>query len=463
MKKHSELFESILLLSDLMIIALCWVLSYHIRFHLLPVNNVVPELDSYLSLLIPIFLIWGFSFKFFGLYRPKRIGTRLSEVFDITKACVASILILTSITFFSRQFELSRLVLGFFMVLMIMGLSLERLFFRLVLSYLRKMGYNLRFALIIGTGEGARGLIERLERHPEIGIKVEGVIALNEGEAEPVAGINILGSISNVRELIRKLKIDNIFIALPWDAHSKMIDVLSAIGDTTVDVKVIPDIYQFMTLRGGAEEFEGMPIINIRDSPLYGWNLIIKRMADIVFSLVMIVLLSPLMAGIAAMIKIVTPGPVFYRQERMGIGGDTFEIIKFRTMKLDAEKETGAVWASENDPRRTGFGALLRETSLDELPQLFNVLKGDMSIVGPRPERPVFIEEFRKNIPRYMLRHKMKAGITGWAQVNGWRGNTDIRKRIEHDLFYIEHWSFAFDLKILILTLWKGFINRNAY
>jgi len=216
-------------------------------------------------------------------------------------------------------------------------------------------------------------------------------------------------------------------------------------------------------LRGGVEEFDGLPILNLRNSPLYGWNMIMKRALDIAISLIAIALLSPFMLLIAVLIRLTSPGPVLYRQERMGIGGDIFHILKFRTMAVDAEAATGAVWARKGDPRRTMPGSILRATSLDELPQLFNVLKGDMSLVGPRPERPVFIQEFRRKIPRYMLRHKMKAGITGWAQVNGWRGNTDLVKRVEHDLYYIEHWSISFDLKILMLTLWKGFVNRNAY
>ena len=230
-----------------------------------------------------------------------------------------------------------------------------------------------------------------------------------------------------------------------------------------VDIQVIPDIYEFATIRGGIEEFDGLPIISLQDSPLYGWNMVIKRAADIAFSIIAITLTAPLVVLIAITIKLTSHGPVFYRQERMGLDGKIFQMLKFRSMWVDAEKESGAVWAKEDDPRRTWLGAFLRKTSIDELPQFFNVLKGDMSIVGPRPERPVFIEEFRKNIPKYMLRHKMKAGITGWAQVNGWRGDTDLKKRIEYDLYYIENWSFWFDLKIMWLTIWKGLVNKNAY
>jgi len=216
---------------------------------------------------------------------------------------------------------------------------------------------------------------------------------------------------------------------------------------------VIPDIYRFVSLRGGIEEFDGLPLINLRASPLYGWNSILKRAFDLVGTSLALIPALPLMGVIALVVKISSPGPILYKQERMGLDGESFFMYKFRTMKVGAEDETGPVWASADDPRRTKLGKFLRKTSLDELPQLFNVLKGHMSLVGPRPERPAFIEKFRSAIPRYMLRHKVKAGITGWAQINGWRGDTSLEKRIEHDLFYIENWSLALDLKIIFKTI----------
>jgi Undecaprenyl-phosphate glucose phosphotransferase len=466
LKKHSQLFENLLFISDLVIISLSWAASYYVRFHsgAIPVEKGVPGIGVYLFLLPPILVIWAFAFKGFGLYRPKRIETHLKEVFDITKACVLSVLVLIAITFFFRQYEFSRTVFVVFSAINIAALSVERWLFRDILRYMRRGGHNLRYTLVVGTGDPARGLIERIERHPEVGIKIEGLITHDGTEVgRTIAGARVLDVYGNIREIIRARRIDHVFIALSWGEYWRVVDVLKGIGDEAVDIKVVPAIYEFMTLRGGVEEFDGMPILNLQNSPLYGWNIILKRAADIATSSVSIVLLAPLMAAIAALIKVFCGGPVLYRQERMGIGGDTFEMLKFRTMRPDAEKETGAVWAREADPRRTPLGALLRRTSMDELPQLFNVFKGDMSIVGPRPERPVFIQEFREKIPGYMLRHKMKAGITGWAQVHGWRGNTDLRKRIEHDLYYIENWSLALDMKILWLTLWKGLINRNAY
>ncbi|MEK6758982.1 MAG: undecaprenyl-phosphate glucose phosphotransferase [Deltaproteobacteria bacterium] len=466
LKKHSQLFESLLFTTDLLIIAFSWIFSYFVRFHsgLIPVEKGIPSLLVYLLMLGPIVVIWAFAFKGFGLYRPKRVGSHLAEVFEIAKACVVSVLILISLTFFFRSFEFSRLVFALFTVVNIVFLSLGRIGFREVLRFLRKKGYNLRYAVIAGTGEPARALIERLERHPEVGIKLRGVFSAgSSAHVSEISGVGVVGAIDEMRPFIEKNRVDIVFIALSWEEHSKMAEVLRAIGDETVEIKLIPDIYEFTTLCGGVEEFDGMPILNLQNSPLYGWNLLLKRAADVIISTIAIAMLAPVMLFVAIIIKLASPGPVLYRQVRMGIGGDTFEILKFRSMRVDAEKDTGAIWAKQDDSRRTRLGTFLRKTSIDELPQLFNVLKGDMSLVGPRPERPVFIQEFRKNIPKYMLRHTMKAGITGWAQVNGWRGNTDLKKRIEHDIYYIENWSLMFDLKILWLTIWKGFINRNAY
>jgi len=466
LKKHSQFFESLLFIADIFVIVTSWLFAYYLRFYsgLISIDKGIPPLNIYIILIIPIILIWGFAFKVFGLYRPKRIASHLSEIFDIIKACILAVLVLVAVTFFFRQYEFSRLVFLLFAAINIAALSLERWLFREVLRYLRKQGYNIRHALIVGTGELSKEILKRIEMHPEVGLKVVSVLAVDKNDVgKSISGINTTDVYDNIRKVIRENDIDHVIIALGWEEHNKVVEVLKSIGDEIVDIKVVPDVYEFMTIRGGIEEFDGLPIVSLQSSPLYGWNIVIKRFADIVFSLIAIILTAPFMFVISILIKLTSPGPVFYRQERMGIGGDTFQMLKFRSMGIDAEKESGAVWAKEDDPRRTWFGAFLRKTSLDELPQFFNVLKGAMSIVGPRPERPVFIEEFRKNIPRYMLRHKMKAGITGWAQVNGWRGDTDLKKRIEYDLYYIENWSFWFDLKIMWLTVWKGLISKNAY
>ena len=466
LKKHTQFLESLLFLIDLFIIGFTWFFSYYFRFYsgLIPIEKGIPPFKIYLYLIIPILFIWGFVFKYFGLYRPKRMSSYFNEIFDITKACTFSVFILIFLTFLFRQYEYSRLVFLGFWAMTIAAMSVERIAFREILRYMRRKGYNLRYALIVGTGVLAEDVLKRIESHPDLGVKVVGFISSNEySSAKPFKGIPVAGIYKDIRGIIKEKGIDQIIIALPAGEHNITVEILKDIGDDMVDIKVVPDLYEFMSLRGGVEEFDGLPIISLQDTPLYGWNIVIKRATDVIVSIIALIIILPLMVLIAALIKLASPGPVFYKQERMGIGGDTFQMLKFRTMRTDAEKATGPVWARKDDPRSTKLGSFLRKTSLDELPQFINVFKGDMSIVGPRPERPVFIEDFRKKIPKYMLRHKMKAGITGWAQVNGWRGNTSLERRIECDLFYIENWSLLLDIKIMWLTIWKGLINKNAY
>lgn len=464
LKKHAKFFENILLIADLFVVLSAWFFSYYIRFYsgILPVYKGIPSFQIYLYLIIPILFIWGFVFNAFKLYMPKRLSSYADEIFDIAKACSFSVLVLASLTFFFRQNDYSRLMFALFWVFTIFAIIIERIIFRKGLKYLRKKGYNLRYALIVGNGQTAEAVFKSIEAHTELGIKVIGCLSSKiSGDKQIV--IPVIGIYEDIKSIITEKKIDQVFIALPSEEHHVAVDILKKIEDEMVDIKVIPDLWEFMTLRGGIDELDGLPIVTLQDTPLYGWNIVLKRVTDIILSMMAIILTAPIMIIIAVINKLTCSGPIFYKQERMGLDGKTFKMLKFRSMKVDAELQTGAVWAQGNDPRRTMFGAFLRETSLDELPQFFNVLKGDMSIVGPRPERPVFIEEFRNDIPGYMLRHKMKAGITGWAQVNGWRGNTSLVKRIECDLFYIENWSVWFDLKIMWLTLWKGFVNKNAY
>ncbi|UJS16055.1 MAG: undecaprenyl-phosphate glucose phosphotransferase [Candidatus Jettenia sp.] len=466
LKKHSKFFESLLLLLDWLIISISWILSYYLRFYsgIVPVYKGIPPLKSYLTLLIFMIPLWGMVFKMFGLYRPRRISTKISEVIDISKASTFATLIVISLTFLFRQYEFSRLTFFYFWLINTIFLSLTRIMFREFLRFLRKQGYNLRYALIISTEKLGQDLVNKLKKHLELGIRISGFLTHDVGSVgNKIQGIPVLGKYSDVRALISKHKIDIVFVALPFSVHHQLKEVLDWIGDEMVSIMVLPDISDFVTLRGSVSEFEGMPLISLRDTPLYGWNIIVKRLLDIIFASLVLTFASPLMFIIAVMIKLTSEGPVLFKQERMGMDGKTFHMLKFRTMLINAEQVTGPVWTKEDDPRRTRIGKLLRMTSLDELPQFFNVLKGDMSIVGPRPERPVFIESFKGTIPKYMLRHKMKAGITGWAQVSGLRGNTSLEKRIEYDLYYIENWSLNFDLKIIWLTLLNGFIDKHAY
>ena len=466
LKKHSKFFETMVLLLDCVTLSCSWILAYYVRFYIpiIPVSKGIPPFYTYITLLLIMLPIWYIVFKAFGLYRPRRISSKIAEVIDIAKGTTIAILILVSLTFFVRKYEFSRLTFLYFWIICMTTLCIERILFRELLRFIRKRGYNLRHAIIVGTGSLGQDVTDRVHGHPELGIQIRGFLSEDNSQiGNELKGSQVLDTFENIRSVVVNQKIDMVLITLPLSAHERLKSILDDIGDEMVSIMLIPDLLEFATLRGGIGEFEGMPIISLRDTPLYGWNIVIKRVTDIVLSLTIILVTSPLMFVISLLIKATSKGPVFYSQERMGLDGKIFNMLKFRTMEIQAEKETGPVWAAKNDSRRTSIGTFLRKTSLDELPQFFNVLKGDMSIVGPRPEREFFIQQFRNKVPKYMLRHKMKAGITGWAQISGWRGNTSLEKRIECDLYYIENWSLRLDLAIMWLTIWRGLVNKHAY
>jgi Undecaprenyl-phosphate glucose phosphotransferase len=410
---------------------------------------------------VPILFVWGVSFRAFDLYRPRRMGSHLAEVFDIAIANSLSVLILIGLTFFVRQFEYSRLVFLYFWVLNLVALGFSRMVFREGLRFFRKQGYNQRHCLIIGADKLGQRIAHSLSLHPEFGLKVHGYLTQQPKKmGQTFEGVAVIGLYGDLEKYAPAL--DIIFLCLPLEDQPVAEKMLGYLATTTAEVKVVPSIYEFITLRAEAEMFEGLPIITLQGSPLYGWNTILKRSSDVIGSVIALSLTLPVQGVIALLIKLTSPGPVFFKQERMGLDGKPFMMLKFRTMQLDHPGDT-VLLTPMDDPRVTPIGKVLRRMSLDELPQFWNVLKGDMSVVGPRPERSWVVEEVRKQIPLYMLKHKMKAGITGWAQVSGWRGDTSLEKRIEFDLYYIEHWSIWLDLKIMWLTIWQGFIHKHAY
>ena len=461
LKAHSRLFEHLTLAGDLTLIAGCWLAAYAVRFYLLPSAHF-PPFEGYALQLVPILVVWGVAFRAFDLYRPHRLGSHISEWLDIAKASTLGVLVLiASMTFLFRSYDYSRLVIAIFWASSIVAVSLSRAVFREALRVARRRGFNQRHAVVIGGGEAVAEILRVLRRRPDVGVRVVGVLS-DKREVEGL-GVRWLGAPEDVQSVIVSAHLDIVIIALPHADAGRLTTILSEIGDEPVDIHLVPDVFNLVSLRGGIEDFEGLPVIRLRESPLHGWNRVLKRGVDLALGTSALVAGLPVMLAIALAVRLDSPGPILYRQERMGLDGRRFRILKFRTMRLDAEVETGPRWAQPDDPRRTRTGAFLRRWSLDELPQLVNVLRGDMSLVGPRPERPSFVAEFRRRVPGYMLRHKVKAGITGWAQVNGWRGDTSIEKRIEYDLYYIEQWSLWFDLRILVRTLSHGFRNRNAY
>ena len=464
LKGHSRLFEHLTLAVDLGLIGGCWLLAYGLRFYVVGpplVTPAPPPLGDYLLQLVPILVVWGVAFRWFDLYRPRRLGSRLSEWGDVAKTSTLGVLVLVAImTFVFKRYEYSRAVILYFWVLSIVSVSLWRATFREALRVARRGGVNLRRAIVVGGGQPAAEILAALRRRPDVGLQVLGVVGEKDTN-DP--GPPWLGRLEDLRAILDHAQVDVVIVALPHAEYGRVATILADIGDEPVAIHLVPDVMSLASLRGGIEEFEGVPLIHLRESPLYGWNRVLKRAMDLIVSGAALVLVAPAMAVIALAIKLTSPGPVLIRQERMGLDGRAFPMLKFRTMRSNAEAETGPVWASERDARRTRIGTGLRRLSLDELPQLVNVLRGEMSLVGPRPERPVFVDEFRRRFPGYMLRHKVKAGMTGWAQVNGWRGNTSIEKRLEYDLYYIERWSLGFDLTILLRTLLLVFRDKNAY
>ncbi|MDD7473562.1 MAG: undecaprenyl-phosphate glucose phosphotransferase [Bdellovibrionota bacterium] len=466
LKERKQLVEVFFVIFDLFFIAVAWVLAYYLRFYsgIIPVDKGIPPFSQYFWFLIIVFPIWFLAYKLGGLYVPLRAtARRIYESFLLIRANSIAILVLISYTYLvqERTLEVSRLVLFYFAILSILFGILERSLLRKVLRDIRRKGYNLKFMLIVGGGKVAKDVAERFRKRKDYGIQLIG--CLNKtGVYDERAMLPILGKYEDLREILSTKQIDMVVVALPLEDNHTLPIIMKVLGDSVVDVKIVPDVYQFISVGGFIQDFDGLPVLGLQESTIDGINYWIKRIFDIVFSIIFIIIFSPLMIVIAFLVKLTSKGPCFYKQERMSLDGSSFQILKFRTMIQDSEK-AGPGWTTKNDNRVTKIGRFLRSYSLDELPQLFNVLKGDMSLVGPRPERPVYIEEFRKNIPLYMLRHKVKSGMTGYAQIKGWRGDTSIDKRIECDLYYIENWSIFFDLKILFLTIFCGFKNTNAY
>ena len=384
LKRHSQFLKSLLFCVDLGLICACWIGAYYLRFSEIvePASKGIPPLRIYLLLILPIVAVWGMSFQAFDLYRPRRMGTRLAEFLDVAKANTLSVLILVALTFFLRQYEYSRLVLLYFWLLNLMALGFSRVLFREILRFLRRQGFNQRHALIIGTSRLGRRVVGALAEHPELGVKVHGFLSADPRKVgERIHDVPVLGQYDDLQERVQS-GIDIVFVCLPPEDEQWAEKMFGFLATTMVEVKALPAMCEFVSLRAEAEMFEGLPMITLQGSPLHGWNLVIKRVLDVVGASVALLLFAPVLCAVAALVKMTSPGPIFFRQLRMGLDGQAFEMLKFRSMKPDAESETGPVWTRPNDERRTPIGAFLRRTSLDELPQFWNVLRGEMSIVG---------------------------------------------------------------------------------
>jgi Undecaprenyl-phosphate glucose phosphotransferase len=475
-KQQSRFLTAVYVLGDLVATYLAFILAYFIRFEIFEVTKGVAPIRQYLLLLPLISILWPTLFYLHGLYNLRRLRSRIDELFSIiwavamgTAATLFVALYLRVYYFYgppeiSGRYEFSQLVLGLFVLLDIVLLTITRSFVRREREARWRRGESLRNILVAGAGELGRSVADKFIDHQELGFRVVGFLDDHlRGEFAGYRGLPILGTLDEVEGVIASTTVDSLYVALPLEEHERTRSLIGFASREGLDVKVAWDYLTHVALRTGVEDLDGIPVISLAETPIQGWSWVQKRTIDVLVSAALLTLAAVPFAIIALLIKLTSKGPVFYNQERMGLDGKPFTMYKFRSMRVDAEKETGPVWANPNDPRRTALGSILRRFSVDELPQLVNVLKGDMSLVGPRPERPRFVQEFKERIPQYMLRHKVKSGMTGWAQVNGWRGNTSIEKRIEHDLYYIENWTLGLDFKILWLTFWRVFLHRHAY
>jgi Undecaprenyl-phosphate glucose phosphotransferase len=455
-----------------------WVLRFEVR--IIPLTKNPPaELTPYLILLPVVLILWPVVFYFHGLYQVRRGRSRVDEALTLLVAVVLATVLLSGIIAWWRPasairsaagtaeyFTFSRAFLALFASLSLVAVVVARTALRQLLRRRRRQGAGLQRVLVVGAGALGREVAQKVQAHRELGLEVAGFLDDDPGKAGgSFQGAPVLGTLRQVEEVLAGERIDQVFVALPLEAHRKMMRLLREIGRECVEVKLVPDVLQYAALKATLEDLDGTPVINLSQVPLVGWTSLVKRLMDVLIAAAALLVAAPLLPLLALAIWLEDGRPVFYRQERMGLDGQSFMILKFRSMRADAEASSGPVWAVRDDPRRTRVGAFLRHWSFDELPQLWNVLVGDMSIVGPRPERPAFVHEFKHKIPQYMLRHRVKAGITGWAQVHGWRGNTSVKKRLQYDLYYIENWSLALDLKILWMTLMTYLDDRrqNAY
>jgi len=466
-KDNQKVFNRLLVVIDALITAFSLVMGYIIKFHILlngPGPGVLP-LKDYISLLV--FIIPGYIVLYYrmGVYTPRRTVKRRFEIFDIIKANTIGMAALIIIIYLVvREFNYARSVLALFYLLNCFLTGMSRVLLRRFLQSIRKKGYNVKHILLVGYSRAAEEYVRRILENPQWGYSVSGFLDDHVPIGTEFKGVPVLGKISELPERIAGNNWDEVAITLSLGDYDYLGETVSICEKSGVHTKFIPDYNSLIPTRPYTEDLMGLPVINIRYVPLTNTgNMMLKRSMDLIGSLFGILITSPILLICAVLVKLSGPGPVIFKQERVGLHNKTFQMYKFRSMLQQTESDEKKGWTTRDDPRVTGIGKFLRKTSLDELPQLFNILKGDMSLVGPRPERPQFVEKFREEIPRYMVKHQVRPGLTGWAQVNGYRGDTSIRKRIEHDIYYIENWSIWFDLKIILMTFFTGFINKNAY
>ena len=467
-KDNQKCFNRLHLLVDALVVAVAYLFAWYIKFCTIFADTEpgAGALDAgiyfgYLYFVVPEYLI---LYYFFNMYAPKRATRRKYELEGIIKANAAGIAVFIVFLYMVKQEHFSRFMMGAFFLLNVTFTAIFRTVIRNLLLYFRKKGYNLKYILLIGYSRAAEEYITRINANPQWGYVVRGILDDRVPSGTIYKGVKVVGRIENIRYILPENKLDEIAITLALKDYDHLEYIVDLCEKSGVHTKFIPDYNSLVPSHPYTEDLMGLPVINIRYVPLTNTlNWVSKRAVDIAGAFLGILISSPVMLLAALAVRLTSRGPVIFKQERVGLHNKTFKMYKFRTMEVQKPTSEQKAWTVKGDPRVTKVGKFLRCTSLDELPQLFNILMGEMSLVGPRPERPLFVEKFKEEIPRYMIKHQVRPGLTGWAQVNGYRGDTSIRKRIEYDLFYIENWTMSMDFKIMFLTLFKGFVNKNAY
>lgn len=463
-KENQKHFNRLQVLIDAFVLLFSYVAAWVIKFQIISSDDGALSLRTYMIALPITVLVYLGLYYLFSLYTPKRVQGRRLELWNIVKANTVGIALFLGVLYLIKMMHFSREMLFIFYVINICLEAIARNLIRYFLRSMRRKGYNLKHIVLVGYSRAAEEYIDRILENPQWGYKIRGILDDHIEAGTEYKGIKVLGKIDNLMIILPENRLDEIAITLGLNEYARLEEIVNLCEKSGVHTKFIPDYNQIIPTKPYTEDILGLPVINIRHVPLTNtFYAAMKRVMDIAGAICAIILFSPIMMFSVIMIKLTSPGPLIFKQERVGLHNHTFMMYKFRSMDVQPPEKEKTKWTVKDDPRVTNFGKFMRKTSIDELPQLFNVLKGEMSLVGPRPERPFFVEKFKEEIPRYMIKHQVRPGLTGWAQVNGYRGNTSIRKRIEYDLYYIENWTLGLDVKILCLTIFKGFINKNAY
>ena len=463
-KENQKHFNRLQVLIDAFVLLFSYVAAWVIKFQIISSDDGALSLRTYMIALPITVLVYLGLYYLFSLYTPKRVQGRRLELWNIVKANTVGIALFLGVLYLIKMMHFSREMLFIFYVINICLEAIARNLIRYFLRSMRRKGYNLKHIVLVGYSRAAEEYIDRILENPQWGYKIRGILDDHIEAGTEYKGIKVLGKIDNLMIILPENRLDEIAITLGLSEYARLEEIVNLCEKSGVHTKFIPDYNQIIPTKPYTEDILGLPVINIRHVPLTNtFYAAMKRGMDIAGAICAIILFSPIMMFSVIMIKLTSPGPLIFKQERVGLHNHTFMMYKFRSMDVQPPEKEKTKWTVKDDPRVTNFGKFMRKTSIDELPQLFNVLKGEMSLVGPRPERPFFVEKFKEEIPRYMIKHQVRPGLTGWAQVNGYRGNTSIRKRIEYDLYYIENWTLGLDVKILFLTIFKCFINKNAY